>query len=107
MHSNRTNGGAALLDEAAFDRRGRQVRERVDALDARIQEAVQERPLTAVGIALAVGYVVGRMLGGRARPAAPYLGAAAGFAGRLVVATLADRAMRRVSRAVNPLRRSH
>lgn len=37
-------------------------REEIDALDARTREAVKARPMMAVGVALAVGYALGRML---------------------------------------------
>jgi len=50
-----SEGGGGMEALAAW-------REEIDALDARTREAVKARPMMAVGVALAVGYALGRML---------------------------------------------
>ena len=41
------------------------MRAQLDDLDARTRRLVQERPIVAVGVALVVGYALGRLLARR------------------------------------------
>jgi ElaB/YqjD/DUF883 family membrane-anchored ribosome-binding protein len=57
--STRRDDGTEL--EEPLDR----MREEVEELDARLRRLVQARPLVAVGAAVAIGYVLGRLLARR------------------------------------------
>lgn len=94
-----TNGKGTFLEKSGLEEPAREARERLRELDHRTREMVRQRPLAALGVALACGYVAARLIGGRSRrTAAPFLGAAAGVAGRVALAALAERAVHRVAR---------
>jgi len=57
--STRRHDGPEL--EEQLDR----MRSEVEELDVRLRRLVQARPLVAVGVAVAVGYVLGRLLARR------------------------------------------
>ncbi len=95
-----TNGRGTFLERSGLEEPAREARERLRALDHRTRELVQRRPMACLGVALACGYVVARLLAGRSRrSASPFLGAAAGVAGRVALSALADRAAHRIARS--------
>jgi hypothetical protein len=53
----RDNGGGRSTEHSA-----RQLRAELGDLDAEVRDFVREKPLLALGLAIAAGYVVGRML---------------------------------------------
>jgi ElaB/YqjD/DUF883 family membrane-anchored ribosome-binding protein len=55
----------SLLESPELKEQVERVRGELEALDARVRRVVQERPLLAVGAAVAVGYALGRLLGRR------------------------------------------
>jgi len=54
-----------ILERPEIKEQVERVRTQLDELDARARRLVQERPLVAVGAALAFGYVLGRLLARR------------------------------------------
>ena len=52
----------SALDRPAIERQLARARERFDDLDVQVRKLVEERPLMAVGGALMIGYVLGRLL---------------------------------------------
>lgn len=57
--------GTSLLESPEVKEQVERVRGELEELDARLRRVVQERPLLAVGAAVAVGYALGRLLGRR------------------------------------------
>ena len=54
-----------ILDRPEVRERVERVRGLVEQVDGRVRTVVNERPLVAVGAALAFGYAMGRLLGRR------------------------------------------
>ena len=55
----------SLLDRPEIKERVEKVRGRLAEIDTQARRAVQDQPLVAVGAALAVGYLLGRLLARR------------------------------------------
>jgi len=55
----------SLLESPEVKEQVERVRGELEELDAQLRRAVQERPLLAVGAAVAVGYALGRLLARR------------------------------------------
>jgi ElaB/YqjD/DUF883 family membrane-anchored ribosome-binding protein len=56
---------SGLLERPEVRDQVARVRTRIEDLDAEARRVVQERPLAAVGMALVLGYVFGRLLARR------------------------------------------
>lgn len=54
-----------ILDRPEVKQQVERVRGLVEEVDGRVRTVVHDRPLVAVGAALAFGYVMGRLLGRR------------------------------------------
>ena len=60
--SERTERATPILERPEMKERVEQVRGRLEELDVQVRHAVQERPLVAIGVALVLGYALGRLL---------------------------------------------
>ncbi len=63
--SERMEQEVPILERPELKEKVERVRGQLDELDAQVRRTVQERPLVAVGVALALGYVLGRLLARR------------------------------------------
>jgi ElaB/YqjD/DUF883 family membrane-anchored ribosome-binding protein len=54
-----------ILERPEVKERVEQVRGQLEELDVQVRRVVQERPLVAMGVALVVGYALGRLLARR------------------------------------------
>jgi ElaB/YqjD/DUF883 family membrane-anchored ribosome-binding protein len=54
-----------ILERPEVKERVERVRGQLEALDVQVRRVVQEQPLVAVGVALAFGYALGRLLARR------------------------------------------
>ena len=63
--SERMERAVPILDRPEVKERVEQVRGQLEELDVQVRRVVQERPLVAMGVALAVGYALGRLLARR------------------------------------------
>jgi ElaB/YqjD/DUF883 family membrane-anchored ribosome-binding protein len=63
--SERIDRNVPILDRPEVKEQVERVRGLVEDVDGRVRNVVQDRPLVAVGAALAVGYVMGRLLARR------------------------------------------
>jgi ElaB/YqjD/DUF883 family membrane-anchored ribosome-binding protein len=54
-----------ILERPEVKERVEQVRGQLEELDVQVRRVVQEQPLVAMGVALAVGYALGRLLARR------------------------------------------
>jgi len=63
--SERVQTNEPIFDRAEVKEQVEKVRAQIDDLDARTRRLVQERPIVAVGVALVVGYALGRLLARR------------------------------------------
>lgn len=61
--SERIDRNVPILDRPEVKEQVERVRGLVEDVDVRVRNVVQDRPLVAVGVALAFGYVMGRLLG--------------------------------------------
>jgi ElaB/YqjD/DUF883 family membrane-anchored ribosome-binding protein len=57
--------GVPILERPELKEQVERVRGHLEELDTQVRRVVQERPLVAVGVALAFGYVLGRLLARR------------------------------------------
>jgi ElaB/YqjD/DUF883 family membrane-anchored ribosome-binding protein len=57
--------GVPILERPEVKEQVARVRGHLEELDTQVRRVVQERPLVAVGIALAFGYALGRLLARR------------------------------------------
>ena len=60
--SERMERAVPILERPEVKERVEQVRGRLEELDVQVRHAVQERPLVAIGVALVLGYALGRLL---------------------------------------------
>jgi ElaB/YqjD/DUF883 family membrane-anchored ribosome-binding protein len=63
--SERIEPATPILERPEVKERVEQVRGRLEELDVQVRRVVQERPLVAMGVALVVGYALGRLLARR------------------------------------------
>ena len=63
--SERIDRNVPILDRPEAKEQVERVRGLVEQVDGRVRTVVNERPLVAVGAALAFGYAMGRLLGRR------------------------------------------
>jgi ElaB/YqjD/DUF883 family membrane-anchored ribosome-binding protein len=63
--SERVQTNEPIFDRAEVKEQVEKVRAQIDDLDARTRRLVQERPIVAVGVALVVGYALGRLMARR------------------------------------------
>jgi ElaB/YqjD/DUF883 family membrane-anchored ribosome-binding protein len=63
--SEQTDHGVPILERPEVKKQVERVRGQLKALDTSVRSLVQDRPLVAVGVTLAVGYVLGRLLARR------------------------------------------
>lgn len=63
--SERIDRNVPILDRPEVKEQVERVRGLVEDVDGRVRNVVQDRPLVAVGAALAFGYVMGRLLARR------------------------------------------
>jgi ElaB/YqjD/DUF883 family membrane-anchored ribosome-binding protein len=63
--SERIDRSVPILDRPEVKQQVERVRGLMEDVDVRVRNVVQDRPLVAVGAALAFGYVMGRLLGRR------------------------------------------
>lgn len=63
--SERVQKNEPIFDRAEVKEQVEKVRAQIDDLDARTRRLVQERPIVAVGVALVVGYALGRLMARR------------------------------------------
>lgn len=63
--SERIDRSVPILDRPEVKEQVERVRGLVEDVDGRVRNVVQDRPLVAVGAALAFGYVMGRLLARR------------------------------------------
>jgi hypothetical protein len=63
--SERIARSVPILDRPEVKERVERVRGLVEEVDVRVRHVVQDRPLVAVGAALAFGYAMGRLLARR------------------------------------------
>lgn len=61
----RIEGSIPILDRPEVKERVERVRSLVEQVDGRVRTVVHDRPLVAMGAALAFGYAMGRLLGRR------------------------------------------
>lgn len=54
-----------ILDRPEVKEQVERVRTQLEEIDAQVRRVVQDRPLVAVGVALAFGYALGRLLARR------------------------------------------
>ena len=60
--SERTERAVPILEQPEVKERVERVRGQLEELDVQVRRAVQERPLVAIGVALVLGYALGRLL---------------------------------------------
>ena len=63
--SERIERTVPILERPEVKERVERVRGHLGELDAQVRRVVQEQPLVAMGVALAVGYALGRLLARR------------------------------------------
>ena len=63
--SERMERAVPILERPEVKERVEQVRGQLEELDVQVRRVVQERPLVAMGVALVVGYALGRLLARR------------------------------------------
>jgi ElaB/YqjD/DUF883 family membrane-anchored ribosome-binding protein len=63
--SERIDRNVPILDRPEVKEQVERVRGLVEDIDGRVRNVVQDRPLVAVGAALAFGYLMGRLLARR------------------------------------------
>lgn len=63
--SERVQTSDPIFERPEMKEQVERVRAQLDDLDARTRRLVQERPIVAVGVALVVGYALGRLLARR------------------------------------------
>ena len=63
--SERMERGVPILERPEVKEQVERVRGQLEELDTQVRRVVQERPLVAVGVALAFGYALGRLLARR------------------------------------------
>jgi ElaB/YqjD/DUF883 family membrane-anchored ribosome-binding protein len=63
--SERLERDVPLLERPEVKEQVERVRGHLEELDTQVRRLVQEQPLVAVGVALAIGYALGRLLGRR------------------------------------------
>jgi len=63
--SERIARAVPILDRPEVKEQVERVRDLAEEVDGRVRSVVKDRPLVAVGAALAFGYVMGRLLRGR------------------------------------------
>ena len=61
----RTEPGVPILERPEVKEQVERVRNRLEELDTSVRSLVHDRPLVAVGVALAFGYALGRLLARR------------------------------------------
>jgi ElaB/YqjD/DUF883 family membrane-anchored ribosome-binding protein len=63
--SERAERSVPILEQPEVKEQVERVRDRLEELDVQVRRVVQEQPLVAVGVALAFGYALGRLLARR------------------------------------------
>ena len=63
--SERIERAVPILERPEVKEQVERVRGHLEKLDSQVRRVVQERPLVAVGVALAFGYALGRLLARR------------------------------------------
>ena len=63
--SERMERAVPILERPEVKEQVERVRGQLEELDVQVRRAVQERPLVAMGVALVVGYALGRLLARR------------------------------------------
>ena len=63
--SEQTEHGVPILERPEVKKQVERVRGQLEALDSSVRSLVHDRPLVAVGVALAFGYALGRLLARR------------------------------------------
>jgi ElaB/YqjD/DUF883 family membrane-anchored ribosome-binding protein len=63
--SERAEPSVPILEQPEVKEQVARVRDRLEELDVQVRRVVQEQPLVAVGVALAFGYALGRLLARR------------------------------------------
>lgn len=63
--SERVTASIPILDRPEVQEQIEKARARIDELDARGRRLVEDRPIVALGVALVVGYTLGRLLARR------------------------------------------
>ena len=63
--SERIERTVPILERPEVEEQVERVRGHLEELDAQVRRVVQEQPLVAVGVALAFGYALGRLLARR------------------------------------------